>query len=89
MAFKESEERRARERHRRLPIAHRGRAGRRIRVLALTRDYDTIQTSFKDLLAKSEAARMAENLENRQTASSSACSTRREYRSGRSARSAC
>ena len=34
--------------------------------LALTRDYDTIQTSFRDLLTKSEAARMAENLETRQ-----------------------
>jgi polysaccharide chain length determinant protein (PEP-CTERM system associated) len=34
--------------------------------LALTRDYDTIQASFKDLLSKSEAARVAENLETRQ-----------------------
>ena len=34
--------------------------------LALTRDYATIQESFKDLLTKSEAAKMAENLENRQ-----------------------
>jgi polysaccharide biosynthesis transport protein len=34
--------------------------------LELTRDYDTIQTSFKDLLTKSEAARMAENLETQQ-----------------------
>jgi polysaccharide chain length determinant protein (PEP-CTERM system associated) len=34
--------------------------------LSLTRDYDTIQASFKDLLTKSEAAKVAENLENRQ-----------------------
>jgi polysaccharide chain length determinant protein (PEP-CTERM system associated) len=34
--------------------------------LALTRDYATIQESFKDLLTKSESAKMAENLENRQ-----------------------
>jgi polysaccharide chain length determinant protein (PEP-CTERM system associated) len=34
--------------------------------LALTRDYDTMQTSFRDLLTKSEAARVAEDLENRQ-----------------------
>jgi polysaccharide chain length determinant protein (PEP-CTERM system associated) len=34
--------------------------------LALTRDYDTIQASFRDLLTKSEAARVAENLETRQ-----------------------
>jgi polysaccharide chain length determinant protein (PEP-CTERM system associated) len=34
--------------------------------LALTRDYDTIQASFTDLLTKSQAARVAENLENRQ-----------------------
>jgi polysaccharide chain length determinant protein (PEP-CTERM system associated) len=34
--------------------------------LSLTRDYDTIQAAFKDLLAKSESAKVAENLENRQ-----------------------
>ena len=34
--------------------------------LALTRDYNTLQTSFESLLTKSEAARMAENLEERQ-----------------------
>jgi uncharacterized protein involved in exopolysaccharide biosynthesis len=34
--------------------------------LALTRDYDTMQASFRDLLTKSEAARVAEDLENRQ-----------------------
>lgn len=34
--------------------------------LSLTRDYATIQESFKDLLMKSEAARVAENLESRQ-----------------------
>ncbi len=34
--------------------------------LALTRDYDTMQASFKDLLTKSEAARVAEDLESRQ-----------------------
>jgi len=34
--------------------------------LSLTRDYDTIQASFKDLLTKSESAKVAENLESRQ-----------------------
>ena len=34
--------------------------------LVLNRDYDTMQDAFKDLLAKSEDARVAENLENRQ-----------------------
>jgi polysaccharide chain length determinant protein (PEP-CTERM system associated) len=34
--------------------------------LALTRDYDTMQSSFKDLLTKSESARVAEDLETRQ-----------------------
>jgi hypothetical protein len=33
--------------------------------VALSRDYDTIQTQYKDLLAKSEAAKMAVNLEQR------------------------
>ena len=34
--------------------------------LSLTRDYDTLQASFKDLLSKSEAAKVAADLENRQ-----------------------
>ncbi len=34
--------------------------------LKLTRDYDTMQEAFKELLKKSESARVAENLENRQ-----------------------
>lgn len=34
--------------------------------LKLSRDYDTMQEAFRDLLKKSENARVAENLENRQ-----------------------
>ena len=34
--------------------------------LALSRDYDTLQASFKDLVTKSESARVAADLENRQ-----------------------
>jgi uncharacterized protein involved in exopolysaccharide biosynthesis len=34
--------------------------------VALNRDYDTIQTQYKELLAKSEAAKMAVNLEQRE-----------------------
>ncbi len=34
--------------------------------LALNREFDTIQDAYKDLLGKSENARVAENLENRQ-----------------------
>jgi polysaccharide chain length determinant protein (PEP-CTERM system associated) len=66
VAFKESEERRLggviadyQSRIEAVP-------GVESEYLALTRDYDTIQTSFEDLLTKSGAARMAENLETRQ-----------------------
>ena len=66
VAFKESEERRLgsvigdyQSRIEAVP-------GVESEYLALTRDYDTIQASFRDLLTKSEAARVAENLENRQ-----------------------
>jgi polysaccharide chain length determinant protein (PEP-CTERM system associated) len=34
--------------------------------MALSRDYDTLQTSFRDLLTKSESARVSADLENRQ-----------------------
>ena len=66
VAFKESEERRLgnvigdyQSRIEAVP-------GVESEYLALTRDYDTIQASFRDLLTKSEAARVAENLETRQ-----------------------
>lgn len=63
IAFKESEERRVRaeiaEYQRRVEAV----PGLESEFAALTRDYDTQQTAYKELLAKSETAKLAANLE--------------------------
>jgi uncharacterized protein involved in exopolysaccharide biosynthesis len=63
MAFKESEEKRIRneivEYQRRIEAV----PGLESEFVALTRDYDTQQQSYKELLAKSTAAQLAEKLE--------------------------
>jgi len=42
------------------------RFGNRVGVVALTRDYDTLQVTYRELLAKSENSKMAASLEQRQ-----------------------
>ena len=63
VAFKESEERRVRteisEYQRRVEAV----PGLESEWIALTRDYDTQQVAYRDLLTKSEAAKLAANLE--------------------------
>ncbi len=63
IAFKESEERRVRseisEYQRRLEAV----PGLESEWVKLTRDYDTLQTGYRDLLTKSSAAQVAANLE--------------------------
>lgn len=63
IAFKESEERRVRgeiaEYQRRLEAV----PGLESEWVKLTRDYDTLQTGYRDLLAKSSAAQVSANLE--------------------------
>jgi polysaccharide chain length determinant protein (PEP-CTERM system associated) len=66
MAFKEKEELRLRaevaEYHRRIEAV----PGIESEWVALTRDYETQQEAYKDLLGKSEAAKLAVNLERQQ-----------------------
>jgi hypothetical protein len=64
--FKEAEERRLRD----LVVEYQRRIeavpGLESEWAALTRDYETHQSAYRDLLGKSEAARLALDLENRQ-----------------------
>jgi polysaccharide chain length determinant protein (PEP-CTERM system associated) len=66
IAFKESEERQLRSRL----AEYQGRLDSvpaiESEFIALTRDYDTLQETYKSLLAKSEESRMAADLERRQ-----------------------
>ncbi len=65
VAFKESEERRVGKVIDDYQSRIEAVPGVESEYLSLSRDYDTLQTSFESLLAKSDAARMAGNLEER------------------------
>lgn len=62
-AFKEAEERRVREQIAEYQRRIEAVPGLESEWVALTRDYDTQQTAYKELLAKSTAAQVAANLE--------------------------
>jgi hypothetical protein len=66
IVFKESEERRLRGEINAYQSRLEAVPGIESEWVALTRDYDTLQESYKELLAKSENSRMAASLEQRQ-----------------------
>jgi polysaccharide chain length determinant protein (PEP-CTERM system associated) len=65
-AFKEKEERRLRTEIEEYQRAIQAVPGTESEWVKLSRDYDTIQTAYRELLTKSEAAKMAINLEERE-----------------------
>jgi polysaccharide chain length determinant protein (PEP-CTERM system associated) len=65
IAFKESEERRLRAEIGVYQARLEAVPGVESEWVALTRDYDTLQASYRELLAKSENSKMAESLEQR------------------------
>lgn len=66
IAFKEGEERRLRGDVARYQSLLEAVPGTESEWVALTRDYDTLQASYRELLSKSENSKMAANLEQRQ-----------------------
>jgi polysaccharide chain length determinant protein (PEP-CTERM system associated) len=66
IAFKEGEERRLREQIGTYQARLEAVPGIESEWVALTRDYDTLQASYRELLSKSENSRMAASLEQRQ-----------------------
>ena len=65
VTFKEGEEKRLRAQVGEYQARLEAVPGIESEWIALTRDYDTLQATYRDLLAKSENSKMAENLENR------------------------
>ncbi len=66
IAFKEGEERRLRDAIASYQARLEAVPGIESEWIALTRDYDTLQATYKELLAKSENSKMAASLEQRQ-----------------------